>query len=191
MSKPTKRDPARGNKSSSVRSKKQSATRRKPAARSKRPSTTHRQQPAARKRTNPSASRKRPPSDAREPHRLGVLPQLVALVLVLGLAGAMAIQPTRQLFAQRDRIAEMSDNLRAINQTNRSFSERIDRLNDPDYLEQVARDKGFARPGETVYNVVPPSQKELKQKEKRKTSEPAPEPEPGFMERFLNFVGLG
>ena len=190
MGKPTKKAPPRGNRSSSVRSKKQSATRRKPAARSK-TSTTHRQPPAARKRSNPSPSRKRPPSDAREPHRLGVLPQFVALVLVLGLAGAMAIQPTRQLFAQRDRIAEMSDNLRDINQTNRSFNERIDRLNDPDYLEQVARDKGFARPGETVYNVVPPSRKELKQEEKRKTSEPAPKPEPGFMERFLNFVGLG
>ncbi len=130
-------------------------------------------------------------SDAREPPRLGVLPQVIALVLVLGLAGAMAIQPTRQLFAQRDRIAEMSGNLKAINQTNKAFNERIDRLNDPDYLEQVARDKGFARPGETVYNVVPPSRKELKQKEKRKPSEPAPEPEPGFMERFMNFVGLG
>jgi cell division protein FtsB len=116
---------------------------------------------------------------------------VVALVLVLGLAGAMAIQPTRQLFEQRDRIAEMSDNLKAINQTNKAFNDRIDRLNDPDYLEQVARDKGFARPGETIYNVVPPSRKELKQKEKRKTIEPSPPPEPGFMERFLNFVGLG
>jgi cell division protein FtsB len=128
---------------------------------------------------------------ARRQSRLGVLPQVIALVLVLGLAGAMAIQPTRQLFAQRDRIAEMSDDLRSINQTNKAFNQRIERLNDPDYLEQIARDNGFARPGETVYNVVPPSRKEMKEKEKRKVAEPAPEPEPGFMERFMNFVGLG
>jgi hypothetical protein len=103
----------------------------------------------------------------------------------------MAIQPTRQLFAQRDRIAEMSGDLRSINQTNKAFNKRIERLNDPDYLEQIARDNGFARPGETVYNVVPPSRKEMKEKQKRKIAEPAPEPEPGFMERFMNFVGLG
>ena len=110
---------------------------------------------------------------------------------MLGLAGAMAVQPTRQLFAQRDRIAEMSDDLRSINQTNKSFNQRIERLNDPDYLEQIARGNGFARPGESVYNVVPPSRKEMKEKEKRKVAEPAPEQEPGFMERFMNFVGLG
>jgi hypothetical protein len=103
----------------------------------------------------------------------------------------MAVQPTRQLFAQRDRISEMSDDLRSINQTNKAFNKRIERLNDPDYLEQIARDNGFARPGETVYNVVPPSRKEMKEKEKHKVTEPAPEPEPGFMERFMNFVGLG
>ena len=105
----------------------------------------------------------------------------------------MAIQPTRQLFAQRDRISEMSDDLDSVNESNRELNNRADRLNDPDYLEQIARDSGFARPGETVYNVVPPSRKEMKQKEQRRAtkSEPAPKPEPGFMERFMEFVGLG
>jgi hypothetical protein len=31
----------------------------------------------------------------------------------------------------------------------------------------------------------------MKEKQKRKIAEPTPEPEPGFMERFMNFVGLG
>jgi len=118
---------------------------------------------------------------------------VIALVLVLGLAGAMAIQPTRQLFAQRDRISDMSGDLNSINEANRELNDRVDRLNDPDYLEQIARDSGFARPGETVYNVVPPSRKEMKEQNKRKASqsEPVPEPEPSFMERFMSFVGLG
>ena len=69
----------------------------------------------------------------------------------------------------------------------------MDRLNDPDYLEQVAREGGFARPGETVYNVVPPSRQEQKLRENRRGNkeQPPPAPEPDFMERFLNFVGLG
>jgi cell division protein DivIC len=147
--------------------------------------------PSARRRPE---ARKQSSVRKKAPRRLGVLPQVTALILVLGLAGAMAIQPTRQLFAQRDRISEMSGDLRSVSRSNRALNQRIDRLNDPDYLEQIARDNGFARPGETVYNVVPPSRKEIKQKERRKEMKEqpaAPEPEPSFMERFMNFVGLG
>jgi len=136
---------------------------------------------------------KKPGSAGSQKRRLGMLPQMIALLLVLGLAGAMAIQPTRQLLEQRERIADMTDDLQRVNRSNKALNDRVNRLNDPDYLEQVAREGGYARPGETVYNVVPPSRKELKQQEKRRANkeEPAPEPEPGFMERFLNFVGLG
>ncbi|MGH2734127.1 MAG: FtsB family cell division protein [Actinomycetota bacterium] len=124
--------------------------------------------------------------------RWGIVPQLVALLLVMGLAGAMAIEPTRQLIAQRDRIGNMSDELRDVNQSNRALQARIDRLNDPDYLEQQARATGLVRPGETVYNVVPPSRRKLRARgsdkpNKRATSE---QPESSFMERFLGFVGL-
>jgi len=172
-----------------VSSPKKGRTKKTSAARAKRPAATPRK-PAP--RNKPPARRKKP-QRARAPRRMGVVPQVVALILVLGLAGAMAIQPTRQLLAQRDRISEMSDDLRAINQKNKAVNDRIERLNNPDYLEQIARDNGLARPGETVYNVVPPSRKELKQMEKRKGTgdESAPEPEPSFMERFIDFVGLG
>jgi len=128
----------------------------------------------------------------RRARRLGVVPQLIALLLVVGLAGAMAIQPTRQLLEQRDRISEMSGDLTRVNKSNRELTGRIERLNNPDYLEEIAREHGYARPGETVYNVVPPSRKELRREKQRAPQErPAPEPEPGFMERFLSFVGLG
>ena len=128
----------------------------------------------------------------RKRTRLGLLPQLVALLLVVGLATAMAIQPTRQLLEQRERISQMSGDLKSIRKSNRALNARIERLNDPDYLEQVARESGYARPGETVYNVVPPSRRELRKQQKRraKRQESASEPEPAFMERLLNFVGL-
>lgn len=128
----------------------------------------------------------------RQARRLGVVPQLIALLLVVGLAGAMAIQPTRQLLEQRDRISEMSGDLTGVNKSNRELTGRIERLNNPDYLEEIARENGYARPGETVYNVVPPSRKELRREKQRVPEDRlAPEPEPGFMERFLSFVGLG
>jgi len=122
-----------------------------------------------------------------------MLPQMTALVLVLALAGAMAIQPTRQLLEQRDRISDMTGDLQGVNRSNQALEDRVDRLKDPDYLEQVAREGGFARPGETVYNVVPPSRREQKLRDSRRANkeQPPPDPEPGFMERFLNFVGLG
>jgi hypothetical protein len=50
--------------------------------------------------------------------RLGAGPQIVAVLLVLGLFGAMAIEPTRQLMEQRDRIAGMADELTKVERSN-------------------------------------------------------------------------
>ncbi len=146
-----------------------------------------------RRSAGPQKRRRGVGSAGPQKRRLGMLPQMIALLLVLGLAGAMAIQPTRQLLEQRDRIADMTADLERVNKSNNALRDRVNRLNDPDYLEQVARESGYARPGETVYSVVPPSRKEQKEREKRRASKEqlAPDPEPGFMERFLNFVGLG
>lgn len=122
---------------------------------------------------------------------LGMGPQVVALLLVLGLLGAMAIEPTRQLIEQRERIAGMSEELRDIQRSNRRLDGRIQRLNDPDFLEQRARDIGLVRPGETAYVVMPPSRSAAPGASKAK-KERAPEPveEPTFVGGFLDFVGL-
>ena len=120
------------------------------------------------------------------------MPQLVTVALVLGLVGAMAIQPTRQLLAQRDRIGAMSGGLNALERDNRRLEERLERLNDPDFLEQEARRVGLVRPGETTYVVVPPSRKELRGDNKPGARpEVAAEPDdPGFLQNFLHFIGL-
>ena len=121
----------------------------------------------------------------------GALPQVVTVVLVLGLVGAMAIQPTRQLLAQRDRIGVMSGDLNALEKDNRRLQERVELLNDPDYLEQEARRVGLVRPGETTYVVVPPPRGQSRRQAKRAEPDVAPQPEdPGFLESFLHFVGL-
>jgi cell division protein FtsB len=121
---------------------------------------------------------------------LGVGPQVVALLLVLGLLGAMAIEPTRQLIEQRRRIAGMTSDLEQIQRSNRRLDARIGRLRNPDFLEQRARDLGLVRPGETAYVVMPPSRSKARAERAEK---PAPAPvrkEPGFISGFLSFIGL-
>ena len=126
--------------------------------------------------------------------RMGIGPQVVITILVLGLLGAMAIEPTRQLLEQRERISTMAADLQDIERSNQRLSARIDRLKDPDFLEHRAREQiGLVRPGETAIVVMPPSKRaairEDSKARSRKDALPRPEPF-GFFEGFLNFVGL-
>ena len=124
----------------------------------------------------------------REPRFFG--PGLVVFLLVLGLLAAMAIEPTLELMQQNDRISRMKSELQAIEQTNEKLERRIGRLDDPDFLEQKAREQiGLVRPDETTYLVVPPG-RDRPQKKKAKDVVPPPPPEPGFIDGLLEFVGL-
>lgn len=126
--------------------------------------------------------------------RLGLGPQLLAVGLVIGLVGAMAIEPTRKLFEQRDRIAAMEDNLIRLRRANQGLAHRIGRLKDPDYIEQRAREQiGLVRPGETSFMVVPPSRKAgdaSKAKPRRVAVERKPRAPLGFVEGLLHFLGF-
>jgi cell division protein FtsB len=121
----------------------------------------------------------------------GLGPQIVAVLLVLGLAGAMAIQPTRQLLEQRDRIAQMTDQLEETRAANRRLAAYLARLKSPDYIEQEARAQlGLVRPGERTFVVMPPRRKAGGDRRARDRRAPSPE-EAGFLDRFLRFVGVG
>lgn len=121
---------------------------------------------------------------------LGMGPQIVALLLVVGLLGAMAIEPTRQLIAQSERIDGVSKDLSQIQRSNRRLEARIGRLKDPDFLEQRARDIGLVRPGETAYVVMPPSRSRAKADAAKKPVRTPPPARPGFIHGFLDFVGI-
>jgi cell division protein FtsB len=126
----------------------------------------------------------------------GVAPQAVILVLVLGLVGAMAIEPTRRLLDQRRRIEGMAGDLNRIETLNDQLSDRIRRLQDPDYIEQEARAiAGLVREGETTYVVLPLTRRERRERararEREQDAATPPEPEPGLLEGWLDFVGLG
>ena len=122
--------------------------------------------------------------------RLGLAPQIVAFLLVLALLGAMAIEPTRQLLAQRDRISGMAAELTEAQETNARLEAQIARLNNDDYIEQRARAQiGLVRPGETTYVVMPPSNAPAKRKPR--VRQPVPPPPPSFLESVLHFIGVG
>ena len=123
--------------------------------------------------------------------RLGLAPQVAIVVLIVGLAGAMAIEPTRQLLEQRSRIAGMSDDLRTIERANEQLENRVARLQDPDYLEKEARESGLVRPGETGVVVMPPPETQEKGGGKLSRAAPAEQvAEPSFTESLLAFLGL-
>ena len=117
---------------------------------------------------------------------------VVAVLLILGLIVAIAAEPARQLMAQRDRINGMSSELDELTTTNQALEDRIDRLQDPDYLEQEAREVGLVRPGETAYVVMPPGRKArlAKQRKLRAETPPPPPPEPTFVQELFEFMGL-
>ena len=122
---------------------------------------------------------------------LGVGPQIVAVILMLGLAGAMAIEPTRRLIEQRDRIALMSQDLVALDDANLALEERITRLGDRDFLEQKAREMGLVRRGEKLYVVLPPSRKVLQRRALRADAKRSETESANWLERALHFVGVG
>lgn len=129
-------------------------------------------------------------TDLRWPH-LGRAPQIVAFILVIGLVGAMAIEPTRQLLDQRERISAMASELREIQEGNIQIASQIDRLNNDDYIEQRAREQiGLVRPGETTYVVMPPSAPDRGADKRKQRNEAAVEPPapPSFLEAAVHFI---
>ena len=123
---------------------------------------------------------------------LGKGPQIVACMLVVALLVAMAIEPTRQLLTQRQRVAAMDDDLSRLQAQNERLEDRITRLQDPDYLEQRAREQsGLVLPGETGVVVMQPSRTAEQKHRKQRADKVAPAPpEPGLVESFLDFVGF-
>jgi cell division protein FtsB len=124
--------------------------------------------------------------------RLGAGPQIVAILLVIGLAGAMAIEPTRRLLEQRERIRGLEADLDEIRAANGALAEGIRRLRDPDYLEQEARALGLVRPGERSFVVLPPSRRATERRDRRRAraARSGPTAPASFLERALKFVGL-
>lgn len=125
--------------------------------------------------------------------KLGLGPQIFVFLLILGLLGAMAIEPTRKLMDQRGRIDQATHELAEVNRSNQRLQARIDRLRDPDYVDQLARSQaGLVKPGEIAFVVMPPGRgaPPPARKDARRAPETAPPPEPSFVQSVLHFIGI-
>jgi cell division protein FtsB len=121
--------------------------------------------------------------------------QLMALVLVLGLVSAMAIQPTRQLLAQQHRISATAHELHRTEQDNHRLDVQIARLRNPDFIEEQARAQiGLVRPGETAYVVMPKPHAHGKHRKRTGHTEPKSHKpvvkNEGAIQGFLHFLGF-
>jgi cell division protein FtsB len=124
--------------------------------------------------------------------KLGLGPQIVVFFLILGLLGAMAIEPTRKLMDQRTRIDQATADLDQVNRSNQRLQARIDRLKDPDYVDQLARSQaGLVKPGEIAFVVMPPGRgAPPARKDAARAPQKAPPPDPSFVQSLLTFIGI-
>lgn len=80
---------------------------------------------------------------------------VVSLVVVVG---AVLAVPASSWAAQRDVLADRQAQLAALERDNDRLAERLDRLDDPDEIERIARrDHGLVAPGEESYSILPPA----------------------------------
>jgi cell division protein FtsB len=123
----------------------------------------------------------------------GISPKGIIVVLLLGLVGAMAIEPTRQLLEQRERIAGVTSQLESVHDSNERLEHQITRLNDNDFIEQRARQQmGLVRPGETSIVVMPPSRHDRVEQRRAAQARTRVEPPPPrtFVQSVLHFIGV-
>ena len=79
----------------------------------------------------------------------------VLCVIVLFLL-TLAVAPLRGLIDQRSHLARLERQSETLTLRNAQLEARIELLNDPAYLERVARQcLGLVRPGETAFVMVP------------------------------------
>jgi cell division protein FtsB len=79
------------------------------------------------------------------------------LGIILLLLAMVAMGPARQLWAEHQQIRNDEATLAAGNAEAARLTARIQAMQDPKHVEQLARDQlGYVRPGETSYIIVHP-----------------------------------
>lgn len=116
------------------------------------------------------------------------------MLLLAGLLAAMALGPLKQLVEQRKRISAVSGQLEELERNNAALESKIERLQDPDYIEQEARAQaGLVRPGEIPFVVMPPSKAQRAERDEKKArakAAAAAPREPGLLDSFVSFLGF-
>ncbi len=96
------------------------------------------------------------PSAALSGPRVRFTPRAAILALAVVALLIYLIVPLRTYLDQRARLAQLERRTQILEQQNANLSKQVQRLNDPSYLERVAREcLGMVRPGEIGFIVVP------------------------------------
>lgn len=83
------------------------------------------------------------------------------VVVVLSVAAFALFFPARQLVQQRNDVEDLKGRLAALAVENERLSDEVTRLEDPNELEALARERlGLVKPGEDAYYFVEPSSPE-------------------------------
>jgi cell division protein FtsB len=103
-------------------------------------------------RGRPRAARTVP---RRGPRLTGRAAGLLAVVLVLAMG---LVVPLREYAEQRAQVVALAARVDALNRANARLERRVIQLQDPVYLEQLARKcLGMVKPGEIAFVTVPKS----------------------------------
>ena len=73
---------------------------------------------------------------------------LVAILFVLAIAAA---GPVRNFLAQRSEIDRLEARIGELEAERAQLEQEIERIRDPEYVEQLARCMGMVRPGEIAF----------------------------------------
>lgn len=76
----------------------------------------------------------------------------VGMICFLGWAGLTVIEQMDKLEANMERLTVMEGKLAETQQLNQAYKQEVERLNDPEYLEQLIRkDLHMTKEGETLF----------------------------------------
>jgi cell division protein FtsB len=88
--------------------------------------------------------------------RLRVTPRAAVLAVIVVALLIYTVVPFKAYLAQRSRLADLERQTQILDRQNAELRKQADRLRDPAYLEQVAREcLGMVRPGEIAFVVLP------------------------------------
>jgi cell division protein FtsB len=76
--------------------------------------------------------------------------------VLVAILAVSAVYPVRLLIEQRHTIASLEQQTQRLEQTNASYAAQVKKLQDPRYLEQLARECfGMVKKGQTAFVVIP------------------------------------
>lgn len=94
----------------------------------------------------------------RARHRIQFTPRGAILALVVAALLFSLVVPLRTYIAQRDRLEQLERQSQILQTRNADLLAQVRKLNDPAYVEQVAREcLGMVKQGEIPFIVVPRS----------------------------------